>query len=173
MDFIEGIINIIYPNVCGICGKINKEYVCKKCYNKICNNILGNIQNCKQEKYFRKHIYVCKYKGIIREKLIDYKFNNQSYLYKMFSNFVLKNEKICGMLKNYDIIIPVPIHKKRERQRGYNQSYLIAKELQKNISNLKIVNNAIIKTKNVAPQSELTKLQRKENVKNAYKVVKT
>ena len=88
----------------------------------------------------------------------------------MFAHIILQNKKICVRLKKYDIIIPVPIHKQREKQRGYNQSYLIAKELQKNIKEITINNNAIVKIKNIKPQSELSKLQREKNVKDAYKV---
>lgn len=170
MNLKENILNIIYPNVCGICGKINEEYICKKCYIKIKDNLKCNIKKCGKEKYFQKHIYMCKYEGIIRKKIIDYKFNNQAYLYKMFAHIILQNKKICVRLKKYDIIIPVPIHKQREKQRGYNQSYLIAKELQKNIKEITINNNAIVKIKNIKPQSELSKLQREKNVKDAYKV---
>lgn len=170
MNLKENILNIIYPNVCGICGNIDKEYICKKCYIKIKDNLKGYIKKYKKEQYFQKHIYMCKYEGIIREKIIDYKFNNEAYLYKMFAHIILQNKKICVILKKYDIIIPVPIHKQREKQRGYNQSYLIAKEIQKNIKDITIINNAIVKTKNIKPQSELSKLQREKNVKDAYKV---
>ena len=44
---------------------------------------------------------------------------------------MLKNKKVCRFFKNYDIIIPVPIHKNRKLERGYNQSLLIAKEISK------------------------------------------
>ena len=46
---------------------------------------------------------------------------------------LLNNKKMCDILKTYDIIIPVPIHKKRMNIRGYNQSDLILKEIAKKI----------------------------------------
>ena len=162
--------NIIFPTCCLICGKLTKEINCKECKNEIYSKIIYKIENKKSTSiYFEKHIYIFEYKDKIRDLILDYKFNEKSYLYKLFSKIIIKSEKICGILKKYDIIIPVPIHKKRKKQRGYNQSELIAKEIAKNI-NIEYRNDIIEKTKNNLPQSSLTKEQRKENVQNVYKI---
>ena len=73
------------------------------------------------------------------------------------------------MLISYDIIIPVPIHKKRKHQRGYNQTELIAREIANN-TNLQLENKVLFKQKNVISQSELSKIDRKENIKNAFMI---
>ena len=65
----------------------------------------------------------------IRKEILDYKFNDKSYYYRAFSNILLNNKNICKILKSYDIIVPVPIHKKRKFQRGYNQAELITKQI--------------------------------------------
>lgn len=70
-------------------------------------------------------------------------------------------------MKKYDIILVVPISKKREKERGYNQSELIAKEISKIIS-VKIEKKILYKVKNTKPQSTLNKQQRQENAKGAY-----
>ena len=88
----------------------------------------------------------------------------------MFSEFFVKNEKICGFLQKYDIIIPVPMTKKKVRKRGYNQSELIAKQLAKNIPNLKEEKYILIKVKENRTQSSLNRQQRQENVKDVYKL---
>ena len=54
--------------------------------------------------------------------------------------------------KKYDTIIPVPISYKRYKERGYNQSLLIAKEIAVN-TDLELLNNCLIKTKNIIEQS--------------------
>ena len=166
---------IIFPQCCLICGKVSKNIWCKECKNKIYKEAIfkEEISTRKQDTYFfNKHIYVFEYKNVIRNLILDYKFNDKSYLYKIFSEIITKNEKICGILKKYDIIIPVPIHKKRRKQRGYNQSELIAKEIAYNIKNLRYENSVLEKVKNVKPQSLLRKKQREQNVKNVYKIVK-
>lgn len=82
-------------------------------------------------------------------------------------NFLLKQQKIFEIIKTYDIILPVPISKKRYKQRGYNQTELIAREIRKR-TDIELVTNCLDKEKNNVPQSTLNKEDRIENVKNAY-----
>lgn len=166
------LLDFIYPNVCGMCGKLCKDCLCKKCEVLLKDNEINCVQyikhNHKLDKiYFDECIHMYKYEGIIREKIIEYKFQDKSYLYKTFSKMILKNEKMCGILKKYDIIIPVPIHRKRKKKRGYNQTELIVNFLGKQL-NLEICKNVLFKSKNVISQSELNKVDRKNNVKDAF-----
>lgn len=161
--------SIVFPPCCAICGKLNSKKCCKDCEKRINSQLNLNIEN-KAGYYFEKHMYLFKYKNEIRNLILDYKFRDKSYLYELFAKIITKNEKICGILEKYDIIIPVPIHKKRKKQRGYNQSELIARQISKNIANLQLENKAFIKIKNNKPQSTLNKKQRKQNVKNVYKL---
>ena len=103
--------------------------------------------------------------------IIDYKFNEKPYLYRSILEFLNKYQKKYVQFEIYDIIIPVPISKKRNKERGYNQSLLIAREIAKN-ENVKLRNNVISKVKNNTTQSKLNKEERAENVKNVYKITK-
>ena len=188
MNFLEKALNFIFPPVCGICGKMKESYLCKECQTKIenelvflnktdkyviANNIKNNTRNSNISdniKYFSSHTYLFSYTTPIREKILQYKFKEQAYLSNMFSEFFVKNEKICGFLQKYDIIIPVPMTKKKVRKRGYNQSELIAKQLAKNIPNLKEEKYILIKVKENRTQSSLNRQQRQENVKDVYKL---
>lgn len=161
------IINELYPNQCIICGKLYSDEICIKCYKTL--EILAKTQKY-NNKSFKEHIYLFKYEGRIRKLIIDYKFNDKAYLSNFFTKIIIKNEKICRKIKSYDIIIPVPIHKKRKNERGYNQSELIAKKIAKNINELELVTDYLIKQKNTVAQSTLTKQQRKQNVKQVYKI---
>lgn len=165
--FIEKILDLIFPPVCGICNKEINTYLCGKCEKEI-NKITCVGENRYDNKYFSTHMYLFKYEGIIRNKIISYKFNDKPYLYKTFCEIFVKNKKVCEFLKKYDIIISVPMHKKKKNQRGYNQSELIAKETAKKVENIEYRNDILIKIKNTARQSSLNKEQRKENIKNAY-----
>lgn len=64
---------------------------------------------------------------MIRKMIIDYKFNDKSYLYKTIVNFLLKNEKFFENFKSYDTIIPVPISKKRKRRKRIQSKLLDSK----------------------------------------------
>ena len=168
----EKILNLIYPQTCGICGKLAQNSLCKKCEINLEkqseNQIINNGEEI-ENKYFKEIMYIFKYEGQIRKLIIDYKFNEKSYLYLTFVNFLLKNKKIFENIKSYDTIIPVPISKKRLKTRGYNQSLLIAKEIAKQ-TNLELVNNCLIKTKNIIEQSKLNKEDRIQNIQGVYEL---
>ena len=167
-NFYDNILDLIYPPVCGICGKLNQNYLCKKCQKVLENQskfVIDENQDFNQN--LNKHLYIFKYEGIIRSMILNYKFNEKSYLYITFVNFLLKNEKFFKILKSYDTIIPVPISSERKNERGYNQSELLAKELAKKL-NIECVKNCLIKNKNIIEQSKLNKEERQKNIQGVY-----
>lgn len=173
MNFLEKALTFIFPTTCGICGAINKGYLCEKCKKDlIFSNIFLNQLNsytCKKEYFIDEHFYLFSYEGIIREKILQYKFKEQSYLFNTFSEFFVNNKKLYRFLKKYDIIVPVPISKLRKRERGYNQSELIAKKIAA-MELIAFEPNILVKIKNNKSQSILNKKQRVENVKNVYEI---
>lgn len=168
----EQILNLIYPQTCGICGKLAPNSLCPKCEIELKkrskNQIIQEGEEI-EDKYFNELMYIFKYEGQIRKLILDYKFNEKSYIYLTFVNFLLKNKKIFENIKKYDTIIPVPISKKRLKTRGYNQSLLIAKEIAEK-TNLELVNNCLIKTKNIIEQSKLNKEDRMQNIQGVYEL---
>lgn len=165
------IISYVYPNSCGFCNKIiSEEYTCKNCQEKLKYMYESEKQLVSVNKYFDVLICAYKYKGIIRSKILQYKFKNKKYLYASLS------ERLIELLNMYsneiDIIIPVPIHFIRSFNRGYNQSFLIARFIAKKMAK-ELKNNILKKIRNNKPQSLLTANKRKNNVCNAYKVVRT
>ena len=161
---------MLFPPVCGICGKLDKNSLCNKCKIRLQKNALCKIEDYKNtSSYFDEHIYLFQYTGEIRDTILKYKFNEKSYIYRTFLEFVKNNEEMCSQIKKYDIIIPVPVSKKRFKQRGYNQSALIAKNLAKTL-NIDYKENVLIKIKDNKPQSEMGQDKRKSNVKDVYKI---
>lgn len=168
----EQFLNLIYPPICGICGKRSSKSLCRRCEIKLEKHSENKIINEGEEiedKYFDELIYYFRYEGIIRKLILDYKFNEKSYLYKTFSSFLTKDEKIFEKIQKYDTIIPVPISKKRKKDRGYNQSMLIAKEISLK-TKVNLLNNCLIKTKNIVEQSKLNKEDRLENIQGVYEL---
>ena len=162
--------NFIYPPVCGICGKLNNEFLCGKCEKMLKNQSKFEIiENKYNSNFYDNHLYIFQYQGIIRKIILDYKFNEKAYLYKTFVNFLLKDKKFFNILKTYDTIIPVPISKNRKKQRGYNQCLLLSKEISK-ILQIENNNNCLYKKKDILPQSTLNKEEREQNIKGAYEL---
>ena len=166
---LEFVLDFLFPTKCGFCRRIHKEGLCPKCTYK-----LKQISQCKIIKvknfYFDYHAYLFCYKEEIRNKIIDFKFNDKPYIAKSFIYFLIKNEKICGFLKKYDIIVPVPMYTKKKATRGYNQAELLAQELARKIGDIQYRSDILIKILDTKKQSTLNKQQRSQNLIGAYKI---
>ncbi len=161
---------MFFPQVCGFCGKLDRNSLCNKCKIQIQKNNLSKIEDYQNtSSFFDEHMYLFQYSGEIRNIILNYKFNEKSYVYNTFVELIKNNEKICAQIKKYDIIIPVPISKKRLNTRGYNQSALIAKKIAKML-NLCYKENVLVKIKDNKPQSEMGQEKRKSNVKGVYSI---
>lgn len=175
MNFLKNMLFFIFPRKCEMCETISESYICDKCKSKLEKTelYLNRIDDYSKDntKYFDEHAYIFEYNSIIREKIIEYKFKNKPYLGKMFSEFFVKNEKMCGFFEKYDIIIPVPMTNKKIKERGYNQTEIIAKIISQNITNITMQKNVLIKYKNNKVQSQLNKEQRQQNVQNVYELI--
>lgn len=92
-------------------------------------------------------------------------------MYKSFSKLFI-NDRVftTDFINKYDVIISVPIHRKRMKQRGYNQSELIAKDVAWNC-NKAYLKKVLLKKDNILAQSSMEdKLDRIKNIKDAFYV---
>ena len=161
-------LNFLFPNKCRICFKKGNYEICENCIKRIRHYEDINIT------YFNNRnldslIYFFRYEGYIRKLVLEFKFFNKFYLGKVFSKIILKNKKLCGNLKFYDIIIPVPMHKTKKLERGYNQTEILAKDLAQNLGIL-YDKNILIKIVNNKRQSSLSEQDRYKNIKNVFKL---
>lgn len=119
-------------------------------------------------KNFIEHHYFFKYDKLIRSQILDLKFQEKPYIYKTIGYFLKNIQKSFEILRKYDIMIIVPVSQTRKKERGYNQSDLIAREISSMI-NVPIKKDILYKIKHTVPQSTLNKQQREENAKGVYK----
>ena len=99
-------------------------------------------------------------------KLKTFKFKNHPefarFLSEKLANKLLNNQSVLP-----EVVIPVPLHKKRQRDRGFNQSLELAKQLSK-ITGIKIEAGLCQKIKNTEPQSTQPIKHRRKNIKGAF-----
>lgn len=169
-SIIESALNVFFPPKCGICGKIGESYLCNKC-----KTLQANLQINEYEmvcnKYFDETLFIYEYKDTIRDAIINYKFNDKSYISRTFALAMCDNNRVNEYIQNYDYIVPVPLSKQRLIKRGYNQVELIIKMYIKNKEKCNIIGvyNLIKKTE-ITPQSTLSKKERASNVIGAFSV---
>lgn len=164
---IEKILNYIFPTCCGICHKIYKAWICPKCYYRLKNELKFNKENKENFNIY----YIGFYEKTLRKLLLKFKFKESAYLSNTLVEILSKNQEMIKALKKYDYIIPVPMHTTNKEIRGYNQTELLAKQIN-NRFNIKYENNILLKIKQNKRQSELKEKERIENVKNIYELQK-
>ena len=167
-NFFQKAIELFYPFKCPYCGDIiiGSSTSCENCQNKISKNTeITNI-------FINNNIKIqcispLKYTGIVRDAILKFKFREYSSYAKIFANHILSELKNKNLNLDFNVITEVPLAIGQLKNRGYNQSELIAKHLSMalDISHEKLVE----KVKNNLQQHDLTKENRIKNVKNVYR----
>jgi len=161
------IINLLFPIYCLGCEQEGK-FICSSCFEKIKMN----------EKYYfdkadiLKKTLVVGYNDdeLLKQMIYRYKYNFikdlSNPLGQLMINKLIKDIK-KNNLKNL-ILIPIPLHPKRLRWRGFNQAELLSEEISKEL-NIPVINNLLIRVKNNLPQAKIQKaFQRRQNVYNVF-----
>ncbi len=109
------------------------------------------------------------YEGAIRDLIHSFKYNQQTHLRSPLALLTL--EGVSGFLSDHEphLIVPVPLHRSRLRQRGFNQAVLLGRVLSRRIS-LPMVPDVLVRTRPTEPQIELSAAERRLNVKGAFAV---
>jgi len=174
-------LDFIFPPVCLSCNKFG-DFICIKCQKQmsklddfICPTCLRVCLDGKQHSKCKGNIngliscwnYEKTTQKVIKE--IKYRFYYASIkpLIKLFLQQRQKSPAFEIFIKKKPLLIPVPLHPKRLKYRGFNQADLIVKELAK-VWNLDLSNKILFRTKFSKPQAELSKKERLDNTKNMF-----
>lgn len=189
-NIVDIVLDFIYPeNIsCIICNKpiskINTYSICKSCFDELhfildgcvkCGKPIINhtlelqdIQGCSyclnKNFYFDKAISCIEYDETSKKLILGLKYNKKTYISKYIAEIM--KEKIDLENIKADYISCVPLHRKRFRKRGYNQSQKIAKELSK-LMKLEVV-DLIERDHYTRRLYNLSKREREKELKNAF-----
>lgn len=157
--------------VCSVCEenivKITPP-ICRKCGRQLKNDTKDICNDCSNTKhYFIEARAFGHYEGILRKLIYQFKYRGQKDLalflgVKMFS--VLETLSWPAI----DFIVPVPLHRSRLKERGYNQALLLAKVLNKNTGIP--ISEELIRAKATEHQTILTRSYRQRNLANAFAI---
>ena len=107
-----------------------------------------------------------RFEGVIRQAIYELKYRNlraiARLLAQLLGDYLLSNP-VPG-----EVLVPVPLHPKRLRERGYNQSRLLAQELGK-LTNLPVVDDCLVRQRHALPQARTATVdERRSNVADAF-----
>ncbi len=179
--------NALFPEYgCFLCGRelLNMEYhlcdeckknfpilklerCCAKCGAPV-NSETKFCDNCKAFNYdFDEARASFVYSDTTKSLILGIKYSNRVYLAKFFARMMLDTLIKWGII--FDVIVPVPLSKSRQKSRGYNQSELIADELSK-LTKVEVDNTIIGRRESDKLQQNLTRKERFANMEGVFKI---
>lgn len=178
MKLFKSLINLLFPRVCAACGNLlleGEDTVCTTCrfllpktgYENFPDNPLAQMfygqmpfNAVMAEFFFSKT-------GTVQHLVHGLKYHhcreNGIFLGQEIGKSLLKAADYQGI----DYIIPIPLHPKKEKIRGYNQSHVIAEGISQ-IMNIPIAENCLVRSVFTDTQTRKTRDERYENVKDIF-----
>ena len=184
MNILRNFIDLIYPRTCFSCNcsiEHPRQYLCPDCENKMepvkefcekCGSYpVKNLCNhCSDNNYsFSRARSVYKFGKEVQVLVHNLKYNEFSGIARFFARKMAEYINSMELFNRIDLICPVPLHKVKKRERGYNQAELISKKLS-DILNIRHLPHLIKRKKYTETQTSLSKRERKNNVKNAFRI---
>lgn len=153
------LLDLIFPINCLGCGH-SGDFVCFNCFEKIPLNNMPAQNNLLIASYYQN--------ALVKQLIHKYKYDFVKSLAIPLGELMIK--KLSQQHIENPILIPVPLHAKRLRWRGFNQSEELALVVSQKL-NLSVINNVLIRTKHTLPQTKIDNLkQRKANIKNSFQI---
>ncbi len=178
LDYFNDLFCLFFPELCVACGQNlfkNEKVICTNCIyhlprtnfhidpqNKMARQLWGRF------KFEQAIAFVYFQKGSrVQNMMHELKYNKKLDVgIRMGELYALQLSRTEGWDKP-DMIIPIPLHPKRFKQRGYNQSEQISKGLS-SILNLPISTHNLVREENTQSQTKKSRFARYENLKDAF-----
>ena len=186
---LDSLLSFFFPNACVICNKPveRKRYVCRSCEsglyyigrNSCCKTCLAPVAEVEttcggclvHPPHFDRLISCVFFRGRIRTSLHRYKFRNRPDLHSSFSKMLIARLGETGCT-DFDVVIPIPLSKERLKERGYNQSALVAQDIASHYGAI-YNKEAIFRNRDTLRQSDLAHAYRAGNVRGAFSTKNT
>ena len=173
-------LDLLFPRYCISCGR-EGDFICEKCRASLsfithpvcdkCGRTLSGEQKCSRCIEGQNEIDGIRapfaFEGLVRQSIHMLKYQNIKALAATFAVFLY--DCLMSNALSVDVLVPVPLHPKRLRERGYNQSGLLAHELGK-LAELPVIEDHLIRCIHTPPQAQSSGIgERRNNIMNAFK----
>jgi ComF family protein len=189
---LDGLLNLIYPETCFLCSaQVSRRQdcgICGNCWDKavalkivpphcascglpfqsfetesesLCGDCIQQPPPFAGARSFG--LYTAELSGVIQ----GFKFQNRRNLAGLLVPLLADTFFATWRREDFELIVPVPLHATRKRERGYNQSELLARSLARQIATP--FKDALLRVRSTKPQVGLTDSQRLANVHNAFR----
>lgn len=179
----------IYPRKCPLCQQLTKGHclICETCRENVpyieepycmkCGKPFYREERAKEYCYdcnryqrsFIRSYSLVRYEGAMKKSMYQFKYYNKREFADWYATELVRRYKKEWIRVKIDCVIPVPIHKRKKRQRGYNQAEILAKKIAK-LLQIPYYSNGLIRLIETRPQKELDNKDRYQNLKQAFSV---
>ena len=189
--FWRALVDFFFPPKCPLCGEslgeLPLERPCPLCLSEIkffshprcprCGlgfrETPGDDHLCSgcltEERYFTKARAIAPYEGLMAEAISRFKYQGASRLAKPLGALLGEYQDLEFPFAEFDLILAVPLHPQRLRQRGFNQSMLLARRLSHRHS-IPLDFTSLQRTRHTLPQTHLSGSERQKNIRGAFEV---
>jgi ComF family protein len=185
----DAALNLIYPPVCQICQQeragIHEGYVGGECWSQVrfvtapfCNRCglpyEGSIgqtfvcENCADlDFHFRSARSAVRVNPLILQVVHQYKYNRALWFESFLADLLIRQAVPVLQEEKWDVIVPVPLHPARQREREFNQAERLARHLGR-AAEISVNSNLIRRVKPTETQTQLNRAGRADNVRGAF-----
>ena len=167
------VLNLLFPNHCYFCGvslntgvcicsrcssalEIIQGTVCTRCGSPLVTGDVFHGKSCSQcsdlDFTFGRNESLGIFEGLLRKLIHLYKFEGRRSLYRLFATLLLTHRR--AFIMQHDLIVPVPLSPARFAERGFNQSFLIARAVARHVR-IACAGNGLCRRGNAAPLSSV------------------
>jgi len=184
---LRGILDLLYPPRCEACGRLREEPICGECLNKIefirpplcetCGEpfdpLAKGAPRCQRCRSGRRPYTIARsavyYEGPVVQAIFRFKYHGQMVLGRTLGRLMVEalGDGAAGLSPEAaEVVCPVPLHPSRLRERGFNQSELVAEEVAAALG--KPLKALLERTRPTLPQVDLPVESRAANVRDAF-----
>ena len=184
---VDPVLAVVFPSACPACGRLlahpGRGPLCEPCWASLprhravacrCGlpllsggSVCGRCRRGRQP--FAAGASLGPYEGSLRLVLHQLKYSGRRRAGRRLAEALLEEPAVRALVSSSDVLVPVPLHPRRLRERGYNQAALLAEQIARR-SGRPVCADALVRRQDTAPQAGLTAAARRRNVEDAFAV---
>ncbi|MGI9088138.1 MAG: ComF family protein [Chthoniobacterales bacterium] len=191
LEPLHAVASLFYPALCAVCtAPIDRaDYLCATCAGKAsrikppfcatCSEPFAgaitesfSCANCAHRVlHFEAAVAAFRSRGVVRKIIHDFKYGQQIHLRHPVGDWLLAaidDPRLDG--RRFDLVVPVPLHPTRQRERGFNQAELLAQILRARAG--LTISSALERIRYTTTQTAFDRAERMENLHNAFRLRK-
>ncbi|MCE5314870.1 MAG: ComF family protein [Armatimonadota bacterium] len=181
-DLWNGLLDLVYPAHCLVCGTAGDDYLCANCIEQI--DVIGEqhcircampceapiCNDCRNQLYeFESAASAGVYEGVLRKALHALKYDRHLVMVEPLADLMTRCFPRRQFSGKVDVVVPIPIHRCRMVDRGFNQSLELSRRMCERLS-LPLEPQVLYKTRRTRHQADLSQDQRVANLRCAFGV---